>query len=127
MKTCPFCGTENRDNESFCEQCGGFLGPTTVTGTPGESAPMSNSQPSNTQPLLLPGSQLQSGRYVIKKILGQGGMGSLALANDTRLADKLVVIKELVADQADLAEDVRNFRHEVQTLAHRDHPLVPGA
>src|SRR5260370_612560 len=53
-------------------------------------------------------------------------MGSVALAGDTRLADKLVVIKELIADPADPTEDVRNFKYEVQTLAHLDHPLIPG-
>ena len=120
MQKCPYCGTENRDEESFCEHCGGFLDPSTTTTTEGESV-----QASNSQSLTL-GSHLQNGRYVIKKILGQGGMGSVALAGDTRLADKLVVIKELIADPADPTEDVRNFKYEVQTLAHLDHPLIPG-
>src|SRR5258707_8621939 len=120
MKKCPYCGTENSNEESFCEHCGGFLDPSTATTTQGESVHASNSQS------LTLGSHLQNGRYVIKKILGQGGMGSLALASDTRLADKLVVIKELISDNADPTEDVRNFKGEVQTLAHLDHPLIPG-
>jgi len=120
MQKCPYCGTENWDEESFCEHCGGFLDPSTTTTTEGESVQASNSQS------LTPGSHLQNGRYVIKKMLGQGGMGSIALAGDTRLADKLVVIKELIADPADPTEDVRNFKYEVQTLAHLDHPLIPG-
>src|SRR5258706_5690759 len=120
MKICPYCGTKNRDEESFCEHCGAFLDATVVTGTRQGDAPVNNPQS------LIPGSQLQYGRYVIKKILGQGGMGTLALATDTRLADKLVVIKELVADHVDPAEDVRNFQREVQTLSHLDHPLIPG-
>src|SRR6266446_7038720 len=127
MKKCPYCGTENRDEESFCENCGAFLDSATetldsatATTTQGESGNANNAHS------LAPGSQLQNGRYIIKKILGQGGMGSLALAIDTRLADKLVVIKELISEQADSTEDVRNFKHEVQTLAHLDHPLIPG-
>ncbi len=120
MKICPYCGTKNRDEESFCEYCGASLDSTVVTGTQEEDAHINNSQS------LIPGAQLQYGRYIIKKILGQGGMGTLALATDTRLADKLVVIKELVADQIDPAEDVRNFQREVQTLSHLDHPLIPG-
>jgi len=120
MKKCPYCGTENSNEESFCEHCGGFLDPSTATTTQGESVHTSNSQS------LTLSSHLQDGRYVIKKILGQGGMGSLALASDTRLADKLVVIKELISDNADPTEDVRNFKGEVQTLAHLDHPLIPG-
>ena len=120
MKKCPYCGTENSNEESFCEHCGGFLDPSTATTTQGESVHTSNSQS------LTLSSHLQDGRYVIKKILGQGGMGSLALASDTRLADKLVVSKELISDNADPTEDVRNFKGEVQTLAHLDHPLIPG-
>ena len=120
MKICPYCRTKNRDEESFCEHCGAFLDANTVTGTWQGDAPVNNSQS------LVPGFQLQHGRYVTKKILGQGGMGTLALATDTRLADKLVVIKELVADHVDPAEDVRNFQREVQTLSHLDHPLIPG-
>ena len=120
MKKCPNCGTENRGEESFCEHCGAFLDPATAPTTQGESRNASNAH------TLAPGSQLQHGRYVIKKILGQGGMGSLALATDTRLADKLVVIKELISEQADPTEDVRNFQREVQTLAHLDYPLIPS-
>jgi serine/threonine protein kinase len=71
---------------------------------------------------------LQGGRYVIKKVLGQGGMGAAVLANDMRVAGKPVVIKELISDSTDstqLNEDVRNFEREVETLAYIDHPLVP--
>src|SRR5713226_4944834 len=120
MKKCPYCGTENRDEESFCENCGAFLDSATATTTQGESGNANNAHS------LAPGSQLQNGRYIIKKILGQGGMGSLALAIDKRLADKFVVIKELISEHAVSTEDVRNFKGEVQTLAHLGHPLIPG-
>lgn len=55
-------------------------------------------------------------------------MGSVLLAKDTRLADKLTVIKALNAESTDtgkLQEDVRNFKREAETLAHLDHPLIP--
>jgi serine/threonine protein kinase len=68
------------------------------------------------------------GRYLIAKALGEGGMGSVLLAKDTRLADKLTVIKVLNAESTDpdrLQEDVRNFKREAETLAHLDHPLIP--
>ena len=120
MKSCPYCGTENRYEESFCEQCGGCLDSVTAITNQGESGDASNAHS------LAPGSQLQNDRYVINNILGQGGMGSVALATDTRLADKLVVIKELIAEHADLTEEVRNFTREVQTLAHLDYPLIPS-
>ncbi|WP_338254890.1 bifunctional serine/threonine-protein kinase/ABC transporter substrate-binding protein [Dictyobacter halimunensis] len=78
---------------------------------------------------LTPGARLQGGRYAIKKILGQGGMGAALLATDIRLDGKSVVIKELISDNVDQnhrLEDVRNFKREVATLAHIDHPLVPN-
>jgi len=56
-------------------------------------------------------------------------MGAALLATDNRLDNKLVVIKELISDNTDpskLQDDVRNFKQEVATLAHIDHPLVPN-
>ncbi|HTI14338.1 MAG TPA: bifunctional serine/threonine-protein kinase/ABC transporter substrate-binding protein [Dictyobacter sp.] len=78
---------------------------------------------------LAPGARLQGGRYLVKEILGQGGMGAALLATDNRLDGKLVVIKELISDSSDQSqrlEEVRNFKREVATLAHIDHPLVPN-
>jgi len=46
-----------------------------------------------------------------------------------RLDSKLVVIKELLSEQTDpqrKQDEVRNFKREVSTLAHIDHPLVPN-
>jgi serine/threonine protein kinase/ABC-type branched-subunit amino acid transport system substrate-binding protein len=56
-------------------------------------------------------------------------MGTALLATDLRLDSKPVVIKELLSDNVEpsrLQEDVRNFKREVATLAHIDHPLIPA-
>jgi serine/threonine protein kinase/ABC-type branched-subunit amino acid transport system substrate-binding protein len=56
-------------------------------------------------------------------------MGAALLATDIRLDGKLVVIKELISDHTNPTqqqEDVRNFKREVATLAHIDHPLIPS-
>jgi serine/threonine protein kinase/ABC-type branched-subunit amino acid transport system substrate-binding protein len=82
-----------------------------------------------TSRTLTPNEKLQNGRYVIEKILGQGGMGAALLAKDSRVSNKLVVIKELISDNTDpekRKEDVRNFEREVETVASIDHPLVPN-
>jgi serine/threonine protein kinase/ABC-type branched-subunit amino acid transport system substrate-binding protein len=82
-----------------------------------------------TSTTLAPGAHLQNGRYVVEKVLGEGGMGAALLARDTRVSNKLVVIKELISDNTDPVkrqEDVRNFEREVETLARIDHPLVPA-
>src|SRR6266516_2585798 len=117
---CPYCGIENQSGENFCEYCGSSMDLSSTITIGRESI--------NTRSLI-PGSSLQGGRYVIKKILGQGGMGSVFLATDTRLANKMVVIKALNSDDSDPAtrqQEVRNFKQEVETLAHLDHPLIPS-
>lgn len=123
---CPYCNAENRDGVRFCNSCGRPLNPTTTqTATKADSTGTANVNSRS----LSPGARLQGGRYVIKKVLGQGGMGAALLATDIRLDSKPVVIKELISDNTDpakLQEDVRNFKREVATLAHIDHPLVPN-
>src|SRR5579859_7484747 len=123
---CPYCNAENRDGVRFCNSCGRPLNPTTTqTATNADSTGTATVNSRS----LSPGSRVQGGRYVIKKILGQGGMGAALLATDIRLDSKPVVIKELISDNTDptkLQEDVRNFKREVITLAHIDHPLVPN-
>ncbi len=114
---CPYCKFENRDGVRYCSNCGKALSPAATTTT----------SIGGTSRSLAIGTSLQGGRYVITKTLGEGGMGTALLASDKRTDNKLVVIKELVSDNTDPAkyqEDVRNFKREVATLAHLDHPLI---
>ncbi len=113
---CPYCKYENRDGVRYCSNCGKALSPAATTTSAGGT--------SHSLPI---GTPLQGGRYVIARILGEGGMGTALLATDKRTDNKLVVLKELVSDNTDPAkfqEDVRNFKREVATLAHLDHPLI---
>jgi len=114
---CPYCKYENRDGVRYCSNCGRALSPDVTT----------NTSTGGTSRSLAIGTHLQGGRYVVTKMLGEGGMGTALLATDKRTDNKLVVIKELVADNNDPAkfqDDVRNFKREVATLAHLDHPLI---
>src|SRR5258708_37877985 len=91
---CPYCKAENRDGVRYCGNCGKLMNPTVPTpSTPADSNSASR--------LLTPGSRLQGGRYAIKKVLGQGGMGAALLATDIRLYSKPVVIKELSSGNTD--------------------------
>lgn len=117
---CPYCKADNRDGVRYCSNCGKLLEPTATAG------PNSVADAPASSRSLTPGARLQGGRYIIKKILGQGGMGTALLATDIRLDSKLVVIKELLSDSTNIQNDVRNFRGEVAMLAHIDHPLVPN-
>src|SRR5947207_427513 len=96
---CPYCKAENRDSVGFCVNCGKPLNTSPSGGRSARS--------------LAPGAKLQGGRYVIRKVLGQGGMGAALLAIDNRLDSKPVVIKELLSDSTDAVkfqEDARNFK-----------------
>ncbi len=69
------------------------------------------------------------GRYKIRERIGQGGMGSIYLADDTRLKGRQCALKEVEFDRA-LPENVREeardqFLREATVLARLDHPNLP--
>src|SRR5579883_523817 len=128
---CSYCQAENRDGVRYRGNCGKMLpsSPAVGAAAPTATAASAGNTGGGNSRALTPGSRLQGGRYQIKKVLGQGGMGAALLATDLRLDSKPVVIKELISDNTDpakLQEDVRNFKREVTTLAHLDHPLIPN-
>jgi serine/threonine protein kinase len=77
---------------------------------------------------LKPGEVLR-GRYRINKIIGQGGMGSIYLADDTRLEGRQCALKEVEHDRklpADMARQAKEqFQREATVLARLDHPNLP--
>src|SRR5512138_2643914 len=66
------------------------------------------------------------GRYKIRRIIGQGGMGSIYLADDLRLEGRLCALKEVEHDRslpADLLREAREqFLPAATVLALLDHP-----
>jgi serine/threonine-protein kinase len=73
--------------------------------------------------------QLLRQRYIIRQIIGRGGMGSIYLAEDNRLDGRMCAVKE-VEPGGDLPEDVREqgreqFYREASLLARLDHPNLP--
>ena len=69
------------------------------------------------------------GRYKIRERVGQGGMGSIYLAEDTRLQGRQCALKEVEYDRA-LPEKIRDeardqFLREATILARLDHPNLP--
>ncbi len=68
-------------------------------------------------------------RYKIRRIIGQGGMGSIYLAEDIRLEGRQCALKE-VQHESSLPEDALQqardqFLREAQILARLDHPNLP--
>ncbi len=79
-------------------------------------------------PPLKNGEVLRS-RYKIRERIGQGGMGSIYLAEDIRLKGRLCALKEVEYDRA-LPENIRDeardqFLREATVLARLDHPNLP--
>src|ERR1700674_1403552 len=121
---CPYCNAENRDGVRYCSNCGklidatapGFAASSNTLTSPNTSTTGNTAGGSGNSRALSVGTPLQGGRYVIKKVLGQGGMGAALLATDKRVNNKPVVIKELVSDSSDpekIKEDERNFKQEM--------------
>ncbi len=68
-------------------------------------------------------------RYRIKRVIGQGGMGQVYLADDLRLEGRLCALKAVSYDEnlpEDLVKQMREqFEREATVLARLDHPNLP--
>lgn len=67
------------------------------------------------------------GRYRVHKVLGQGGMGRVYLANDSRLANRPVAAKEMIiGDGMQERKAIEDFAREARVLAVLSHPGIPN-
>ena len=100
----------------FCQQCGSAMPQKTAAPVAGLTG-------------RLPTAAILSGRYRIVKKLGQGGMGAVYLASDTRLQGKQWAIKEMtdagITDPAERQIALESFRQEAHMLATLDHTNLP--
>lgn len=80
-------------------------------------------------PLSLKKGEVLRGRYKVREQIGQGGMGSIYLADDLRLEGRLCALKEVEYDRAlpqrVLEEAREQFLREATVLARLDHPNLP--
>ena len=63
------------------------------------------------------------GKYLIRRLLGQGGMGTVYLAFDT-LIEREVAIKLLSPELSSNAESLRRFLGEARSIGRLNHPNV---
>ena len=63
------------------------------------------------------------GHYEIRSKIGEGGMGEVYLAQDTRL-DRNVALKVLPANVASDADRMRRFMQEAKGAAALNHPNI---
>lgn len=69
------------------------------------------------------------GRYQVRERIGQGGMGSIYMAEDLRLSGRLCALKEVLYDR-NLPDNLllqtrEQFFREATVLARLDHPNLP--
>ena len=112
---CPKCSTENTRDSRFCKTCASSL-----TGTPDTGVTLTQTL---TRPIqeLSPGA-LFAGRYQIIEDLGQGGMGHVFKALDTRTGEKIAVKVLRAGLEAD-GRTLERFSHELtaaRRISHRN-------
>ncbi|MGE5223374.1 MAG: serine/threonine protein kinase [Omnitrophica WOR_2 bacterium] len=80
-------------------------------------------------PTPLKAGEVLRSRYKIRRIIGQGGMGSIYLAEDLRLEGRQCALKEVEHDRTMPPEILRQtreqFQREATVLARLDHPNLP--
>ncbi len=80
-------------------------------------------------PVPLKSGEILRDRYRITRIIGQGGMGCIYLADDMRLEGRQCALKEVEHDRSlpkELAKESRDqFFREASVLARLDHPNLP--
>lgn len=80
-------------------------------------------------PTPLKAGEVLRNRYKVRRIIGQGGMGSIYLADDLRLEGRQCALKEVEHDRSLPVEMLRQareqFLREATVLARLDHPNLP--
>ncbi len=147
---CPQCGRVNPAGSRFCNGCGAALpsslqrrhsdgAPPPLKRRHSDGAPSTGPQhqfpppsapspPESTTGSLAPQSVL-SGRYVISRCVGRGGMGAVYQAADIRIPGKTWAIKEMsdaaITNPLEKQHAIAAFRQEALMLARLDHPNLP--
>ena len=141
-KNCPTCGTANRDNARFCSSCATPLVHELVCPTCGtNNAPTARFCNQCATPLtgavlpaglgtgLLSPNSMLAGHYIIVRKIRQGGMGAVYKPTETRLAHKLVAVKEMsdaaITDPAEKQQTRQAVEQEAQMLAMLNHTNLP--
>ncbi len=90
-------------------------------------APIPPIDPSGDRRTLAPGAKVGS-RYIVRRVLGQGGFGRSYLVEDSQRFGEACVLKEFFPTKKsgkNLQKALDLFKREAKTLYQLDHPQVP--
>ena len=123
---CPQCGRINPSGARFCNGCGAVL---SLIGPQSRPIPPPTYPPTVASTGTLSLQSVLSGRYVILRCVGKGGMGAVYQAADIRIPGKTWAIKEMsdaaITNPLEKQEAIAAFRQEALMLARLDHSNLP--
>src|SRR5215469_13376748 len=132
---CPECGAELHPTDPYCGECGARQD---VAASPPQASESKGGRgvvdvpesrrPSSSSSVQLEPDTLLLDRYMIVRRVGGGGMGSVYMARDKRLADRPCAVKEMIelfADDNQRSKAVDDFKREAEVLAQLEHPSIP--
>jgi eukaryotic-like serine/threonine-protein kinase len=93
---------------------------TRAEGPPKRETPSEPAEPKSLVGVVL------SGRYLMERLIGEGGMGAVYQAEHTHMHKRLAV-KVLHPEMSHLPEVVARFEREAMVAAHIEHPNVAAA
>ncbi|MGB3310198.1 MAG: protein kinase [Nodosilinea sp.] len=98
-----------------------------LTPTPAEDTPEPAAELAGDRRVVAPGSKI-GGRYIVQRVLGQGGFGRSYLVEDSQRFGEACVLKEFFPTKKtgnNLQKALDLFKREAKTLYQLDHPQVP--
>jgi eukaryotic-like serine/threonine-protein kinase len=125
--TCVRCGTVAQTQHRFCERCGAALAASPVTAASpavpvGPVAAQASAAGAMTGAPDLVGT-LVAGKYRVTKLLGEGGMGAVFVAEQALgTTSRKVALKTLHREFSSDEKIRARFEREVATVAHLEHP-----
>ena len=129
-QSCIYCGSDNPLQEEFCQRCGAQLPTSAGAASVPQTSQASTLQVSQAAPsatALAPGRVLAQ-RYVLGKLLGQGGMGAVYQVQDQCFGGATRALKALNLSGLSLKEQQEAtvaFEQEALMLARLTHPNLP--
>lgn len=125
---CPDCGKQIPDQSKFCFECGADLKKslgdmaTVVVSDPGPSVD-DKTLSGNATVTAENSESIMGGRYQILETIGQGGMGAVFRAKDSKLG-RMVAIKRLLPAFSSNEKAFSRFITEAKSLASLNHPNI---